>query len=70
MEFGSDVLCFLLGLGTAFVAKAQQKMNNHFTPKSSNLELHLTMELRESRRPSIGSKTIVLQNVLNPEGLP
>ena len=29
----------------AFVAKAQQKMNNHCTPKSRNLELHLTMSV-------------------------
>ena len=36
---------FLFGFGMAFVAKAQQKMNNHCTPKSRNLELHLTMSV-------------------------
>ena len=29
----------------AFVAKAQQKMNNHCTSKSGNLELHLTLSV-------------------------
>ena len=36
---------FLLGFGVAFVPKAKQKMNNHCTPKSRNLELHLTMSV-------------------------
>ena len=34
-----------MGFGMAFAAKAQQKMNNHCTPKSRNLELHLTMSV-------------------------
>ena len=29
----------------AFVAKTQQKMNYHCTPKSRNLKLHLTMSV-------------------------
>ena len=29
----------------AFVAKARQKMDTHCTPKSRNLELHLTMSV-------------------------
>ena len=37
--------CVFWDLGMAFVAKAQQKMNNHCTPKSRNLELHLTMSV-------------------------
>ena len=36
---------FWLGFGMAVVAKARQKMNNHCTPKSRNLELHLTMSV-------------------------
>ena len=36
---------FSFGFGMAVVAKAQQKMNNHCTPKSRNLELHLTMSV-------------------------
>ena len=36
-------MCFWLGFDMAFVAKARQKMDTHCTPKSRNLELHLTM---------------------------
>ena len=35
-------MCFGFGFGMSFVAKARQKMNNHCTPKSRNLELDLT----------------------------
>ena len=38
-------MCFGFGFGMAFVAKAQQKMSNHCTPKSRNLERHLTMSV-------------------------
>ena len=38
-------MCFGFGFGMAFVAKAQQKMNNQCTSKSRNLELHLTMSV-------------------------
>ena len=34
-----------MGFGTAFLAKAQQKMSNHCTRKSRNLEAHLTMSV-------------------------
>ena len=36
---------FLFGFGMASVAKAQQKMSNHCTSKSRNLELHSTMSV-------------------------
>ena len=36
---------FLIGLGMASVAKAQQKMSNPCTSKSRNLELHSTMSV-------------------------
>ena len=36
---------FLVGFGMASVAKAQQKMSKHCTPKSRNLELHSTMSI-------------------------
>ena len=36
---------FLFGFGRASAAKAQQKMSNHCTPKSRNLELHFTMSV-------------------------
>ena len=36
---------FLFGFGMASVAKAQQKMSNHCTSKSRNLELHFTMSV-------------------------
>ena len=36
---------FLLGLGMASAAKAQQKMSNRCTSKSRNLELHFTMSV-------------------------
>ena len=36
---------FLFGFGRGFATKAQQKMNNHCTSKSTNLELHLTMSV-------------------------
>ena len=45
VEFGQEVVCFWFGFRMAFVAKAQQKMNYHCTPKSRNLELHLTMSV-------------------------
>jgi hypothetical protein len=35
----------LFGFGMAFAAKAQQKMSNHCTSKSRNLELHFTMSV-------------------------
>ena len=38
-------MCFWLGFDMAFVAKARQKMDTHCTPKSRNLELHLTMSV-------------------------
>ena len=34
-----------MGFDMAFVAKARQKMDTHCTPKSRNLELHLTMSV-------------------------
>ena len=34
---------FSFGFGMASVAKAQQKMSNHCTSKSRNLELYFTM---------------------------
>ena len=40
-----EVLCFGLGFGMAFAAKAQQKMSNHCASKSRNLELHFTMSV-------------------------
>ena len=36
---------FLIGLGMASAAKAQQKTSNPCTSKSRNLELHLTMSV-------------------------
>ena len=45
MEFWYEVLCFWFGFDMAFVAKARQKMDTHCTPKSRNLELHLTISV-------------------------
>ena len=49
LSFSNDIagciMCFGFGFRVAFVAKTQQKMNYHCTPKSRNLELHLTMSV-------------------------
>ena len=45
VEYWWDVLHFSFSFGTASVAKAQQKMSNHCTSKSRNLELHFTMSV-------------------------